>query len=56
MAVSVLGWSHDEFWKSTPRCLLSQIGIKTGKRTDGVESAPVASASDLQDILSWSRG
>ena len=51
MAVSVLGWRHDEFWRSTPRMLLEQIRIKIGKR-DG-QSAPVASRSDIQDLMSW---
>lgn len=53
MAVSVLGWSHNEFWHATPRCLLSQIGIKTGKRTDGSESVPVATKQDLADMMAW---
>lgn len=53
MAVSVLGWSHAEFWHATPRCLLSQIGIKTGKRTDGPESVPVATKQDLADMMAW---
>lgn len=53
MAVSVLGWSHEEFWHATPRCLLSQIGIKTGKRTDDTEAAPVATRKDVQDMLGW---
>jgi len=51
MAVSVLGWRHDEFWRSTPRVLLEQIRIKTGKREG--QKAPVATRTDLQDIISW---
>jgi len=53
MAVSVLGWRHEEFWRSTPRCLLSQVGIRTGKRADGTEAPPVTTRKDIEEIMSW---